>query len=685
MKNGLKQLLLLILLSASTSNLMAQSMNRLSAGLYGGAALNMHQGTLTTNEGVLECGSFENATSLRWFVGNQVNIPIGENWALSPRLYYHKANGSFEASNVVQPLIALRDGSTTTLKTSNTLDVALDYVSLDLLASYFLTERLYACGGLTLGLPTRNAFEQNESILSPSGATFSDGSTVHRIAAGYFTDKSGSIATNNIRIAAVLGLGMMIPLNEQFVINPEVSFQYGFTNIISDASWKVHALRAGAGILYVLGKHKVEDVPPPPPPAPPAPVAVMPIPPPMASLEVNNVEAGGSLGVSAEITLHDHRTLDILPLLPYVFFEGGSSSMLDRYHAIPASATGSFTENELPNDQLAVYHDLLNIVGARMKRYPQSTLTLTGCLDPKDDAGKTALSSARAEAVRSYLKSVWGIADERLILQSRALPEMVSNRNVADGRVENRRVELSTNDDRVLAPVFVRNAKRSVEPQQLRMRPTAMYQGKITSAECRIVDASGTVLSRATNTGNDAADFNTSSLGMQDYRGTKPLTAVFEMTTDSGKTVRSERTIPIRKTFTSSRGNADIVHDTIIERYSMILFNFDRASTIAGSNEQVMRMIRSRVRTTSTVNIEGMTDVIGLPPNNQRLSEARAMAVREDIVSRIKPEKLTTKGLGEVTLFDNTLPEGRFYNRRVFVEIETPILPELDEEGGVQR
>lgn len=156
------------------------------------------------------------------------------------------------------------------------------------------------------------------------------------------------------------------------------------------------------------------------------------------------------------------------------------------------------------------------------------------------------------------------------------------------------------------------------------------------------------------------------------------------VTDDSGKVIAVERTVPVRRTFTSSRGNAQIVRDTLIERYSLILFNFDRASTISGENDQIMRLIRSRVRTNSEVRVDGMTDAIGREESNKRLSESRAKVVQDDINAFIKPEKLTSNGLGEVTLFNNELPEGRFYNRRVFVEIATPLNPDLDEEGALK-
>ncbi len=667
-------------LLCSALGLSAQSMNVLSGGLFGGAAYNMHNGTVGVNEGVLECGSFVDATALRWFVGNQANIPLNESWAFSPRLYYHKASGSFTNSNQLQPKIALSDGSIVSLATTHTLDVSLDYLSLDLLGSYFLTDRVYVNGGLCVGLPTRNAFEQFESIVSPVGATFSDGSTTRRIASGYFSDKQGNVASNSLRIAAVLGAGTMIPLSSSWILNPELSFQYGLTNVISDASWKVHTLRAGAGLLYIFSTSpKVETPPPPPPP----PVPVVPVAPPVASLDVQSISSSGASLNYAEVTIHDHRTLDILPLLPYIFFDAKSSQLSERYHRLSADSRGNFSENALANDQLGVYHDVLNIIGARMLRYPDATLTLQGCLDPTDDGASLSLASQRAEGVRSYLRTVWGISDSRVVLQTRGLPAMVSTRSIADGRAENRRVEISASDERILAPVFVRNAARSYEPAQLRFNPTVQYQGAINTAKYSIVDVNGRTLFTRSGPVNQV-DVPTNQLGLADYKGTQPLTAIFECTSDSGKTIRAERSIPVRRTFSSSRANAESVNDTIIERYSMILFNFDRASTIAGSDEQVMRLVRSRVRTSSTVSITGMTDVIGAAKNNQILSEARANAVRNDIVSRIKPDQLKTSGKGEVDLFDNAIPEGRFYNRRVFVEIETPIVPDLEDEGVSQ-
>ncbi|MBL8348143.1 MAG: OmpA family protein [Rubrivivax sp.] len=67
------------------------------------------------------------------------------------------------------------------------------------------------------------------------------------------------------------------------------------------------------------------------------------------------------------------------------------------------------------------------------------------------------------------------------------------------------------------------------------------------------------------------------------------------------------------------------------------------------------------------VQIEGHTDNVGDPAGNQRLSAARAAAVRDALVQRGMPaERLLTVGHGDAQpLADNADPAGRATNRRI--------------------
>lgn len=67
------------------------------------------------------------------------------------------------------------------------------------------------------------------------------------------------------------------------------------------------------------------------------------------------------------------------------------------------------------------------------------------------------------------------------------------------------------------------------------------------------------------------------------------------------------------------------------------------------------------------VEVAGHTDSVGTEQYNMGLSERRANAVREYLISRgVAADRLTVKGYGEsMPIADNTTAEGRFKNRRV--------------------
>jgi outer membrane protein OmpA-like peptidoglycan-associated protein len=68
-----------------------------------------------------------------------------------------------------------------------------------------------------------------------------------------------------------------------------------------------------------------------------------------------------------------------------------------------------------------------------------------------------------------------------------------------------------------------------------------------------------------------------------------------------------------------------------------------------------------------TLEVEGFTDNTGTEPINQKLSEQRAQAVRDYLISQgIPASRVTSKGFGEtMPVASNDTPEGRQQNRRV--------------------
>lgn len=73
----------------------------------------------------------------------------------------------------------------------------------------------------------------------------------------------------------------------------------------------------------------------------------------------------------------------------------------------------------------------------------------------------------------------------------------------------------------------------------------------------------------------------------------------------------------------------------------------------------------------SNIVITGHTDSMGAAENNQRLSEARAQAVKNYLESKgVDSNRMTAEGAGESKpIADNATKEGRAKNRRVAVEL----------------
>lgn len=150
-----------------------------------------------------------------------------------------------------------------------------------------------------------------------------------------------------------------------------------------------------------------------------------------------------------------------LPLLPMIFFDGaGSATIPERYARFTAPhfandyadslfVPGS-SEGATETGKMLKYHQLLNILGYRLRRYPDATISLEGGY--ADEAGETErVANNRAEVVREYLTAIWRIAPERVtVLPARLLADSAAPLH---RRQEARRVSVVSNDWRIVGPL----------------------------------------------------------------------------------------------------------------------------------------------------------------------------------------------------------------------------------------
>jgi outer membrane protein OmpA-like peptidoglycan-associated protein len=121
--------------------------------------------------------------------------------------------------------------------------------------------------------------------------------------------------------------------------------------------------------------------------------------------------------------------------------------------------------------------------------------------------------------------------------------------------------------------------------------------------------------------------------------------------------------------------------EVTLELSADVLFDFDKAELRAEATDtltKVSQVINSYGR--APVVIEGHTDSLGADDYNLRLSEKRALAVKNWMqkVGGIALTRMSIKGLGETKpVAENTTPdgkdnpEGRQKNRRVEIRIKT--------------
>jgi outer membrane protein OmpA-like peptidoglycan-associated protein len=138
--------------------------------------------------------------------------------------------------------------------------------------------------------------------------------------------------------------------------------------------------------------------------------------------------------------------------------------------------------------------------------------------------------------------------------------------------------------------------------------------------------------------------------------------------TKSGDSIKKESSVSLMK--------MDDQQKQVGLRYS-IVFEFDKSKTIETYEKFLTDIVTPLIPENGTVIIHGHTDNIGDEKYNQSLSQERAMGAQKIIEHALsnagkKGVKFETYGFGKdagMAPFDNNLPEERFYNRTVIIDI----------------
>lgn len=679
-------------------------------GVFGQFAYNMHRAAFAKLPGVPNCcPQFTDAVSNSYALGALFDIPLNNVFGFSLRLGYTPTPAFFRTIES-DPRTALQNINGEAIVGSSffhQIEATLGSAGLEALFTIKpLTGATRTDDGLTVLLGARAGYMLQRDYTQQE-QTFADSVIFVDTKSRLRNTSNGTLPESSVyNISLMGGLAWEIPLNAKrtVYITPEVFYSFPLTPVIPSSAlngaWSVHQIRAGIALKFAPERKVIDTSSTPPQTPPDSPPVVVGTPPtkvenkrpPETGVETGGKELSATLtavGVERDgkelpdvtFRVEEFLSTNLRPLLPYVFFEQGSDNIPERYDRLSTRDVNDFQVDKLHNyEMLETYHHIMNIVGRRMRSYPRAKLTITGCNDntAPGERGNTSLSYRRAKAVRDYLSNVWNIDTARMPIQIRNLPATptVSNTKLYDNEVvqENRRTEFSSDTWEILEPIKTTDTVRTVSPPIIRFRPRVMLpQGNV--KEWRItIRQDGQKLKEFWGTGNIPAilDWNLAENQATIPRAPTPLEYTLSVVDDTGNRLSAQGSSPVEQ-ITIQRKRRERLKDREVDRYSLILFDFDK-SNLTMTQNRIASFIKTQIQPEATVRISGYTDYTNPLDYSLRLSKARA---RETASALDLLKKAEVRGLGKtVLLYDTEIPEGRFYCRTVTIIVETPILPE---------
>ena len=476
--------------------------------------------------------------------------------------------------------------------------------------------------------------------------------------------------------SAQVGLGYDIPLSSkssanQVSLSPFISYHpYFGQHPRSVESWSLSTARAGIAIKF--GKTQplpVEEVVPPI-------AAIVPVVVPEVAFSV----------ISPENIPVERRVRETFPIRNYIFFNLGSTEIPERYVLLKKSQVKDFKETQLEvftpknltgrsDREMIAYYNILNILGDRMSKNPSTKIKLVGSSENTQQEGRIM-----AESVKKYLVDIFGIDPLRITTEGNTRPEIPSQKPGATMDLgllgqDDRRVSIESSSPELLME-FQSGEAAPLRPVQINVVQEAPLDSYITvkvagadkafsSWSLEVLGEEGTVREFGPYQQEKVRIPGKSILGK---RAEGNYTFNMTGTTKGGKTVKKEtqKHLVLWTPATEEQGM----------RYSVI-YEFSDSKSSKMYEKYLTEVVTPKIPINATVIVHGYTDAIGDPVNNQSLSLARANDVKGIIDAELARKgrtdvKFAVYGFGEdkkVSPFGNKLPEERFYNRTVIIDI----------------
>lgn len=268
-------------------------------------------------------------------------------------------------------------------------------------------------GALTLGLGlwgslrVRSTMFATERLLEPAGEVFPETRSNERT-----LGTQGNLESTPFHFGLQGAIGYEIPITKAVTLRPMVSSRLNIPALSDGLGLRAVSMEASIATMLDFsqrGPFRPDEIPD---------STFLFVGRSNINASVNLFNADPDALDSSVATIRSQRTRHdmYMPLLPFVFFEEHSGDLPARYIRLSREAADTITNFHYPVRQPeAIYHNILNILGMRMREEPATSIRLT-VLPVHGEAA--VLGTERAAQIRSYLYEIWSIDTARIAISS---------------------------------------------------------------------------------------------------------------------------------------------------------------------------------------------------------------------------------------------------------------------------
>ncbi len=502
-------------------------------------------------------------------------------------------------------------------------------------------------GGFQAGFPIINQYSQEQELTKPAGAEFLEGGTIRYRSSGEIPEAS------SFYFAVLIGARYEGYRIGDISFNPELTYAYGLTNMVSSLDWKAGGLRLGISVQYNVPKAVIP--PPLPAPLPELPMPELPPKPRPALLELsigirhNNTDIADGGSVSYVVNVEEYyENFQFDPVLYY-----------KKDATIPAEVPPAISNILGMSNRIDILEEAIQY----LKENEKIDLNIIPYLPEGEDENAV---SGRIEFIAGRLDSA-GLGDRISVRKTIIVNNTFTYEELRD---ESRKIELVFSGGSKTISYKSYNQKRYV-PENLEL---ILYADILAEAKPYIYEANVRLPGRPVETfGEEVHTLNILPNELLIMSGNEKNPIVFNAKIEDAESKKIDRSISANliaseqtvASYHNINDKALAESGNSYEQFILGYCRFDRSSFYY-VDKNVVGVARQALQDGKKVQLMALTDNLGTDEHNSSLALKRVKnALSELMISEQDIEVLIPGS----PLFPNASAYGRMLNRSVIVRI----------------